>query len=385
MTVSLWQDTAQWPGEIDHQHLEADICVIGGGFVGAVLATLLVESGRSVVVVESGHIGSGASGRNAGHCIAAFRDSYHRVIDRLGHAEASRLRAEAVASRAWVTERCAGLNVPFEANGSRYLAIDEAERERLLASYRALVDDGQDVEWHEDDPWDRAFKGMVYQPGDLGLQPFLLTSRLMADSEARVIENSAARELVSLDGAVEVRSRRATVRCGQAILATNAYSRLLHPFFRDRVNPTRAQAFATEPLGFRMFDGPTGTNDGFEYFRQLPNTRFIIGGYRDVFPEQEVGYADETTPHLQEGLQSWAGSHFPELAGMKVTHRWAGIMGFTPDGLPLVGQLDDLPGVYYCVGFNGGGMSMGPVAARRALALMTEGASPGVFEGGRGI
>lgn len=273
--------------------------------------------------------------------------------------------------------------MPFEANGSRYLAIDEKERERLLASYRALVDDGYDVEWHDDDPWDRAFHGMIYQPGDLGLQPFLLTQRLMAASGAQVIENSPARELASLDGEVEVRSRRATVRCGRAVLATNAYSRLLHPFFRDRVNPTRAQAFATEPLGFRMFDGPTGTNDGFEYFRQLPDTRFVIGGYRDVFPEEEVGFADETTPHLQEGLERWAGSHFPELAGMRVTHRWAGIMGFTPDGLPLVGQLDDLPGVYYCVGFNGGGMSMGPVAARRAVALMADSESPGVMDGAR--
>ncbi|CAN5666899.1 FAD-binding oxidoreductase [soil metagenome] len=383
MTVSLWQDTAAWPGEMDHEQLQADVCIIGGGFVGAALATLFSESGRKVLVIESNHVGSGASGRNAGHCIAAFRDSYHQVIERIGHAEANTLRAEAVASRDWVTERCAELNVPFEANGSRYLAIDEKERERLLASYRALVDDGYDVEWHDDDPWDRAFKGMIYPPGDLGLQPFLLTHRLMAASGAQVIENSPARELVSLEGEVEVRSRRATVRCETAVLATNAYSRLLHPFFRDRVNPTRAQAFATEPLGFRMFDGPTGTNDGFEYFRQLPDTRFVIGGYRDVFPDEEVGYADETTPHLQEGLQAWAGSHFPELAGMRVTHRWAGIMGFTPDGLPLVGQLDDLPGVYYCVGFNGGGMSMGPVAARRVAALIDDGVSPGVLDGAR--
>lgn len=383
MTVSLWQDTAAWPGEIEHERIEADACVIGGGFVGAVLATLLTERGQDVVVVESHHVGSGASGRNAGHCIAAFRDSYHRAIERLGHQKALELRNDAVAARNWVAGLCADLGVPFEANGSRYLAIDEQERERLLASYQALAADGQEIEWHEDDPWDRAFHGMIYQPGDLGLQPFLLTSRLMASSGAKVIEYSAAREIVEVDGGVEVRTRRATVYCARAILATNAYSRLLHPFFRDRVNPTRAQAFATEPLGFRMFDGPTGTNDGFEYFRQLPDTRFIIGGYRDMYPDEEVGYADETTPHLQEGLQNWASAHFPELAGMRVTHRWAGIMGFTADGLPLVGSLDDLPGVYYCVGFNGGGMSMGPVAARRAVGLMLDGASPGVFDGAR--
>ncbi|HLT17895.1 MAG TPA: FAD-binding oxidoreductase [Thermomicrobiales bacterium] len=383
MTVSLWQDTAAWPGEVDHEFVEADVCVIGGGFVGGTLATLLGELGKQVVVVEAQQVGLGTSGRNAGHCIAAFRDNYHRVIERLGHDAAGELREQAIASRQWVTGLCQGLKVPHEANGSRYLAIDERERERLLASFEALKADGQDVEWHDEDPWDRGFHGMIYQPGDLGLQPYLLTSRLMAASGARVIENSPAREIVNANGKVEVHTRLATVRCEQAILATNAFSRLVHPFFRGRVDPIRAQALATEPLGFRMFDGPTGTNDGFEYFRQLPDTRFIIGGYRDVYADEEVGYADETTPHLQAGLERWAGEHFPELNDLRVTHRWAGIMGFTPDGLPLVGRLPDLDEVYYCVGFNGGGMSMGPVAARRAVALMTEGASPGVFDGDR--
>ncbi len=383
MTVSVWQDTAAWSTELEHEHIDADVCVIGGGFVGAVLATLLADRRRNVVVVESNYVGSGASGRNAGHCIAAFRDSYHRVIERLGHEAALEIRTQAVATRDWVANLCTALKVPFEANGSRYLAIDERERERLLASFEALSADGQNVEWHEEDPWDRAFQGMIYQAGDLGLQPFLLTSRLMAASGARVIEQSAAHDIAAYAGGLEVRTRRATVHCEQAIMATNSYSRLLHPFFRDRVNPVRAQAFATEPLGFRMFDGPTGTNDGFEYFRQLPDTRFVIGGYRDIYPDEEVGYADETTPHLQEGLQSWAGSHFPEIAEMRVTHRWSGTMGFTADGLPLVGQLADLPGLYYCVGFNGGGMSMGPVAARRAVALMLDGTAPGVFDGAR--
>ena len=383
MTVSLWQDTAAWPDEVDHEQIATDICVIGGGFVGGVLATLLVERGHRVVVVEAGHVGSGASGRNAGHCIAGFRDSYHLLINRLGHDTARQLRAQSVEARDWVADRCRDLGVPFEANGSRYLAINEVERQRLLASYEALLDDGQDVEWHEEDPWDRAFQGMIYQSGDLGLQPYLLTSRLMAASGARIIEHNPAREIARESDQVIVKTRRVTVRCDQAILATNAYSRLLHPFFRDRVKPTRAQAFATEPLGFRMFDGPTGTNDGFEYFRQLPDTRFIIGGYRDIFPDEEVGYADETTPHLQEGLERWAATHFPELADIRVTHRWSGIMGFTDDGMPLVGELEDLPGVYYCVGFNGGGMSMGPVAANRAVALMLDGSSPGIFDGAR--
>jgi glycine/D-amino acid oxidase-like deaminating enzyme len=194
---------------------------------------------------------------------------------------------------------------------------------------------------------------------------------LHAASGARVIENSEVRAIEQEGAAVIVRSRRATVTCRQAVLATNAYSRLVHPFFKDQVQPVRAQAYATEPAGFRLLDGPTGTNDGFEYFRQLPDTRFIIGGYRDVFADEEVGYADETTEHLQAGLQAWLGAYFPELAALRITHRWSGVMGFTASSLPLTGRLPDLPNVYYCVGFNGGGMSMGPVAARRVVELMS--------------
>ena len=84
MTVSLWQDTAAWPGEIAHRLRSADVCVVGAGIVGATLATLLGEAGKSVIVLEAGTIAGGASGRNAGHCIAGMRDSYHRAVERLG-------------------------------------------------------------------------------------------------------------------------------------------------------------------------------------------------------------------------------------------------------------------------------------------------------------
>jgi glycine/D-amino acid oxidase-like deaminating enzyme len=128
---------------------------------------------------------------------------------------------------------------------------------------------------------------------------------------------------------------------------------------------------------------PTGTEDGFEYFRQLADGRFLIGGYRDRFIEEEVGFGDETTPHLQAGMQAWVAERFPEIARLKVTHRWAGIMGFTSDATPLIGRLPDLPNVYFAVGFTGSGMSYGPVTARLAAEYMMSGTHPGLFHADR--
>src|SRR5690606_30835756 len=125
-------------------------------------------------------------------------------------------------------------------NGSRYLAIDERERQRIRASYEALAADGQDVEWRDEDPWDRGFPGMLHQHGDIGLQPYLLVTRVMAGSGATVYENSAVRAIEQQGDKVILRSKRVTVTCEQAVLATNAYSRIIHPFFRELVFPIRA-------------------------------------------------------------------------------------------------------------------------------------------------
>jgi glycine/D-amino acid oxidase-like deaminating enzyme len=380
MTVSLWQDTAAWPGEVEHRRETPDVCVVGGGIVGATLAKLLGEAGKSVVVLEAGTVGGGASGRNAGHCIGGMRNSYHRVIERFGYAQARELRDVLLGSRALVRGWCDQYAVPYEANGSQELGIDAAEADELRASARALLADGAEIDFSEQDPYERGFVGRLYQPGDLGLQPYLLVTRLMADSGALVVENSAVRAIEQSDAIVTLRSRLATVTCQQAILATNAYSRTLHPYFRDKVFPTRAQMYATAPSAEpRLLTMPTGTQDGFEYFRQLSDGRFLIGGYRDRFADEEVGYGDETTPQLQAGLEGWVRERFPEVAKLAITHRWAGIMGFTADALPLIGRLPDLPNVYFAVGFTGSGMSFGPATARAAAEYMLDGAHPGLL------
>jgi len=384
MTVSLWQDTASWLGEVEHGRIVADIAIVGGGIVGATLATFLAGAGRDVVVLEAGIVAGGASGRNAGHCIAGLRNSYHHAVERLGRDSARNLRSLMLENREMVAGFCDRLNVPYERNGSQYLGIDAAEGAELHACAEAFLADGFEVEFSETDPWGREFFGHLYQPGDLALQPYLLVSRLMASSGARVLENCEVRAIEQTGDTVTIRGRRATVECRHAILATNAYSRNLHEYFRDKVFPTRAQMYATESSAApRLITMPTGCDDGNAYFRQLPDGRFLIGGHRDRFVDAEVGYGDETTPQLQASMQTWVAQRFPEIAKLKVTHRWAGIMGFTADSMPLIGRLPDMLNVYFAVGFTGSGMSYGPLAARLTAEYVLDGAHPGLFHADR--
>jgi sarcosine oxidase subunit beta len=54
----------------------------------------------------------------------------------------------------------------------------------------------------------------------------------------------------------------------------------------------------------------------------------------------------------------------------RVVRAWAGLMGFTADGLPLIGRYDLAPGLTVAVGFNGGGFSWGAIVGQVVARLL---------------
>jgi hypothetical protein len=74
--VSYWLD--ELPVRADDPPLagtvDADLCIVGGGFTGlwAALHTKADDPARDVVVLEADRVGAGASGRNGGFLIASL-------------------------------------------------------------------------------------------------------------------------------------------------------------------------------------------------------------------------------------------------------------------------------------------------------------------------
>ncbi|HEU5329529.1 MAG TPA: FAD-binding oxidoreductase [Thermomicrobiales bacterium] len=377
-TVSLWQDNARWPA-LPHRREEADVCIVGAGIVGSALATFLSQAGKSVVVLEARDVALGASGRNAGFIATLLKPTYHREIEQYGHAAAKALRDLSFRNRALIKGFLDAYGVWYEEPGSMILAWDEAEAREFALAARALLADGYAIEYTDRDPTGRGFHAAISQPGDIATQPYWLTTQVMAHSGTVVIPNCAVRQITQERGIVTVYGQRATVRAAQVCLCTNAYSPFLHPYFADKIVPARGQMLATAPVP-RFMTQLMGCEWGYQYFRQLPDGRFLLGGWRKQYVAEERTYNDAaTTPHIQHGLEGFLQQHFPELAGVPIEHRWSGIMGFTPDGRPLVGRLPDLPQVYFAVGFSGEGMGIGAAVAERAATFMLDGTSPGIF------
>lgn len=92
--ISYWTDSIS-PAKQNllKENLETDVVIVGGGIAGLSVAYCLIQSGKTVVLVEDGFIGSGETGRTTAHFVTALDDRYYHLEKVFGE-EKTKLIAE---------------------------------------------------------------------------------------------------------------------------------------------------------------------------------------------------------------------------------------------------------------------------------------------------
>lgn len=361
MSVPFWLDL---PAE-GYPALDApetvDVAIVGAGVTGLACARVLAKAGRRVRVLEARTVGGGASGRNGGFALRGGAEPYPatRARELWALSEAALARLPDLAGDA------------FRPVGSLRVAASEPELAAVRAEHDALTEDGFAAEWvgrEELPPLLRPhFLGGLFNPSDGALEPGRWSRRLAARAAgagAAIAEGTRVTEI--LPGAV--RAGGLMVTCEEVVIATDGYSGGLLPELETAIRPARAQMLATAPLAERRVPCPVYARDGWDYWQQARNGSLLIGGWRDTELEREFTSVDEPTASLQATIESFA----ERLLGTRprVTHRWAGLLGFTRDLRPLVGELR--PGVWVSAGYSGHGnvlaLACGELVAEAILA-----------------
>jgi len=193
---------------------------------------------------------------------------------------------------------------------------------------------------------------------------------------ARLFERSPLLGATWREGLWEARTQGGRVRARALVLATNAWAPLLCRPLAGIIAPRRGQMLSTAPLERTVAPCPSYANFGYQYWRQLPDGRLVIGGWRDLDLDGEVGLDIDLTPRIQDAIERGLRDLVPE--GATIEHRWAGTMGFARDGRPLVGWLDASHQLAVCAGFTGHGMGMAAACTLDLAELLAFRPAPGI-------
>ena len=148
----------------------------------------------------------------------------------------------------------------------------------------------------------------------------------------RIVENTAV-ESVERDGSgMRVRTARGDVLAGDVALGTNAFRPLLRRL-RFHTVPVYDYVLMTEPLsamqlasiGWRNRQGIGDSGNQFHYYRLTADNRILWGGYDAIYYYgRRIEHGYDQRPATFEVLAEHFFATFPQLAGVRFTHRWGG-------------------------------------------------------------
>jgi glycine/D-amino acid oxidase-like deaminating enzyme len=364
-----------------------DVVVVGAGLAGCAGARFLAESGASVVLVDSGSIGAGASGRNGGFL---FRQPAPWINE---------LLAESLGIYRELEDE---VGIPFDLQPwpMLLLAVEEGELEHARSYAAAAGATEIDL---RGDPW---FADVI--EGGFTLDAMGATTAMAESARQRGVEvrpGCEAKRILTRGGRVRgLATDDGVISTERVLLATGPRLRFLARtagvdlpvtasrgwlLETGRVDPPPQYAIeqaawpVQEEMG-ALVGAPTLSELASGGADEPGLVSLLLGGRpgghcligtslrRSLLEEPE-------TPETVRRLAERAVRVSPILRDVPVVAAWSGRRAVSPDGMPLVGPVPGVEGLEVAGAFSSIGMVTIPASCRRLVHGGAEDLHPGRF------
>lgn len=374
---SYWEATAGRCDSLAEPLASDDSCevaIIGGGYTGLSTAYHLAKDHNiEARVLEAGHIGWGASGRNGGFCsIGGTSLALSRQIDKYGQEnvrhfyqsqlDAVRLVRNIIQDESIDAQMVGDAELEVAHSNKAFAELKQhAEMQfRLLGLDADVLTADQNRSEYFDST--EQFGAARLRP-TFGLHPMRYGLGLAAAAEKYGAKLHRDSEIVSWEKTGNehlLRTRNATLKSKYVVMATNGFMpEHIHPEFHARPLPLISAIVVTRPLTdeelaehhYHTMTPAITSRSLMNYFRLLPDNRFMFGG-RGSTTGQDHAAARTYDQIIRRLRQLW-----PGWMNVQIDYRWHGLICMTFRQTPCIGRLPDDPSVFFGFGYHGNGVN----------------------------
>ncbi|NLZ52624.1 MAG: FAD-binding oxidoreductase, partial [Thermoanaerobacteraceae bacterium] len=367
----------------------SDVVIIGGGVIGCSIAYQLAKRGIPTHVIEKDDIAMGTSGacdkavllqsKNPGiHLELALKSvkmfpelqkSLDTDIEFLNHGGMIAIQNEKqwqVMEEFVERQKKVGLDVKL---------LDKKEARALQP---ALADD---------------IVGSTYSPMDAEANPIYLSLGLYRGAKklgAKFSLKTAVKNIKLEKGRIKsAETDNGEILCKYVVNATGVYAPTIGAMvgLKIPIVPRRGQIIVTEPVA-QLVHGDLncaryitakfkpellGTGEMARLgiglsLGQTANGNLLIGGTREF-----VGFNKNTTHRALKAVLKHAVSIVPALKNIHIIRSFSGLRPFTPDGLPILGEVPEVPGFIMAAGHEGDGIALSAITGRIISDVIADG------------
>ncbi|MCC6161839.1 MAG: glycine oxidase ThiO [Acidobacteria bacterium] len=339
----------------------ADVIVVGGGLIGCAVAHALGRHGASVLVLDASAPGGGASQASGGMLCPHIEGLHNPTLQRIGADSLSRYDAFIQRVR-----NDSGIDVPYVRNGTLQVTGTE-DGAAALASLATRLDavgvpcqfvDGEAaVSELEPDVAPMLAGLLIMEHGAVRIRDLVDALRHASTRLGVRFSHSERVEQVRQAGhLVEVRTHAHTLYAPRLIVTAGAWSMSLavegHP-------PIPAHPVRGQLLRLQMPDGGLRRVLWGPSCYMVPWADEVLVGAT----EEEAGFDSRATVAGVLHLCMAAQALVPALADGAFSEVRVGLRPGSPDGLPIIGPAQRLPGVIHATGHFRNGALLAPLTA----------------------
>jgi glycine/D-amino acid oxidase-like deaminating enzyme len=389
-------------GSVSWPH-RADLVVIGAGLTGlsAAYHALVARPGARVVVLEAERVGHGASSRSTGMLTPGVGQDLAALVRRCGAETARQMYQRSLEAVRYVEHlsRTEHIDAGLEMTGQLVVACGPSGRRRMARQADALEILGLPVERLDNAGLEQRLRIQAGAEGGDGVGPAALRlpvagtlhpGRLLRGLSDAICKRGG----IIVEGArVAQLSRELPVRialedgrelvAAHTVVATSGYSGRLNPH-KGRLVPLHLRVLLTEPLSARQLSelnwhGREGVIDSrrlFNYLRLTEDNRILFGGGPPRYA-MGGGISDRTAigPDLDRLVCQLRG-FFPTLHDLPIARSWTGVIAYSLDTLPVIGNVPGYEGVTFVGGWCGHGIALGVTSGLWVQKLLANGTPP---------